>query len=228
MATRNSSAALNRRRGRCARGGESNEHTEKRKGSLIISFAFPVFRAFHGSVCCQRAILCLLECKPTAVASKPRTTDVDMKQLLILLVPVLWLSGCHSSAKDPAATFYLQLVRGSDIDKAPTSDSKPIGQKLRKKLQCAFKWKHYWEIKRDTVTVPLGHKVRQNMGSDQAVELELLSAEKVAVRIYSGGQLLRCREQPTTGAFCISGGHSGENQSWFIVVRRDQPDAPRL
>jgi len=148
---------------------------------------------------------------------------VETKRFSISLAVLLLASGCHPAAKDSGTTFYLQLVRAGDGDVPPTSDSKPIGPKLRHKLQCAFKWKHYWEIKRDTVTVPQGGKVREHLNPEQAVEIELLDSDKVAVRVYSGGQLIRSRQQPADNAFCVTGGHSGGNQCWFIIVRRDEP-----
>jgi len=148
---------------------------------------------------------------------------VDTKRFPILMAALLLVSGCRPAARDSGATFYLQLVRGSDGDGPPTTDSKPIGQKLQNKLQCAFRWKHYWELKRDTVKVAPGIKVRDRLGPQQTVEIELLDSDTVAVRIYSGGQLIRSRQQPAADAFCVTGGHSGADQSWFIVVRRDQP-----
>ncbi len=151
---------------------------------------------------------------------------MDMKRFILLLACWLPAMGCHPAAKEPGATFYLQLVRGADSEAPPSDGSKPIGQKLRKRLQCVFKWKHYWEVKRDCILVPPGGTVTRRLAPDQTVELELLDPLKVAVRIYSRGQLVRRREQPAANAFCVTGARVGDDQSWFIVVRRDAPLDP--
>ena len=146
-----------------------------------------------------------------------------MKRLMILLAFLLPAAGCHPAAKARGETFYLQVIRGGDSDVPPSETSKPIGQKLRTKLQCAFKWKHYWEIKRERLEVTQGRKVREVISPAETVELELLEPENVTVRMYSSGRLVRSRRQPAHNAFCVTGAPLGEDQSWFIVVRRDEP-----
>ena len=147
-----------------------------------------------------------------------------MTRLIFLLAYLTLVSGCGPAAPNSNASFYVQLIHASDADSPPGSHLEPVGPKLQNKLQCAFKWKHYWEIKRDMINVPPGGKVRDRLTSDQAVEIELLPSEKVAVRVYKAGRLVRSRQQPIADAFYVSGAPLGENQSWFIVVRRDKPD----
>ncbi len=146
-----------------------------------------------------------------------------MKRLIFLLAFLLAATGCHPAANEAGETFYLQVIRGGDREAPPHPDSRPVGQKLRTKLQCAFKWKHYWEIKRDKLSVRQGRKIRDVISPQQTVELELLEATNVAVRIYTDGKLVRSRRQPAANAFCVTGAPMGEDQSWFIVVRQDEP-----
>ena len=150
-----------------------------------------------------------------------------IKRLILLLACLILLSGCHPSARQSSTSFYVQLIHGSDDDVPPGDRANPVGPKLRTKLHCAFKWTHYWEIKRDRVNVPVGRKVRDRLNAEQAVEIELLPSERVAVRVYTGGRLVRSRQQPAANAFCVTGAPIGDKQSWFIVVRRDEPEAPK-
>jgi hypothetical protein len=149
-----------------------------------------------------------------------------MKRLLVLLAFLLLGPGCRPASDEPGLTFHLQLIRGSDQDTPPTSDAKPTGPKLRGRLHSVFKWKNYWELKRDSVVVKPGQKVRKRMSPEREVEIELWDSQRMAVRIFLNGKLTRSRTQPAEGAFDVVGGEKGQDQSWFIVVRRDAPLDP--
>ncbi|MGH7969654.1 MAG: hypothetical protein ACREIC_13100 [Limisphaerales bacterium] len=146
-----------------------------------------------------------------------------MKWPLLLLACALAAGGCHPAPNDTSATYYIQLIRGSDTDAQPTASAKLVGQKLQKRLQCVFSWKKYWEMQREAVVVPRGQTVRERMDAERTIELESLDPNNVAVRIFSGGHLVRSRRQPAANAFCIAGACAGDHQCWFIVVRRDKP-----
>jgi hypothetical protein len=146
-----------------------------------------------------------------------------MKRLLVLLAFLLLGPGCRPATDDPGLTFYLQLIRGSDQNTPPTPDAKPIGPKLAERLYSVFKWKNYWELKRDSVVVRQGQRIRKRMSPEREVEIELLDSQKMCVRNYVNGRLTRSRYQPAADAFYVAGGDKGEDQSWFIVVRRERP-----
>jgi hypothetical protein len=149
-----------------------------------------------------------------------------MNRLLIPLVALLALTACRPAHKGPALTFYVQLVQGSDDDAPPSLGSHPVGVRLEKKLSSTFRWKHYWELKREAVVVPPGNAVRRQLAPGRSVELDLLDADTMAVRVYSQGRPVRCRKQPVANALYITGGNLGPSRSWFIVVRRDEPQVP--
>jgi hypothetical protein len=149
-----------------------------------------------------------------------------MNRRVIWWVLLLLVAGCQPPAQDRGVPFYLQLVRGNDEDSPPTQGSKPVGPKLAEKLQTVFKWKNYWELKRDLVVVQCGQKIRKPLSAERQVEIELLDKNTVKVRIYLNGHLSRCRTQPSKGAFLIAGGDKGQSESWFVIVRRDEPQEP--
>jgi hypothetical protein len=146
-----------------------------------------------------------------------------MTRWVIALVLLLGLAGCGSHASDQRVSFYLQLVRGNDRDEPPTSDAKPVGPVLADRLQSVFKWKNYWELSRDAAVVKCGEKVCRSLSPERKVEIELLSADTMKVRVYVKGHLSRCRTQPVQNAFYIAGGDKDSDESWFVVVRRDAP-----
>ncbi|MGO9204406.1 MAG: hypothetical protein ACLQM8_28125 [Limisphaerales bacterium] len=146
-----------------------------------------------------------------------------MKPLLVTLALILAGPGCQPAMDKPGLTFYLQMICGNDRDTRPTPDARPVGPRLNERLRSVWKWKHYWEIKRDSVVVKPGQRVRKRMSAEREVEIELRDLQRMTARIYFNGRLTRSRSQPAEGAFYIHGGDEGQDQSWFIVVRRDRP-----
>jgi hypothetical protein len=124
----------------------------------------------------------------------------------------------------PAVTFYVQLIRGSDVDSPPTPQARLIGAKLDRRLHDVFKWKNYWEVKREIVTLKTGDKARKRMSKEREVEIALPGSRDMMVSIYADGKLTRKRQQSIDTVFYIAGGDDAA-QPWFIVVRRDNPDA---
>jgi hypothetical protein len=149
-----------------------------------------------------------------------------MNRWLIVSLVLLSGLGCRPQAQDRSVSFYLQLVRGNDQDAPPTLDSKPVGPVLAERLQAVFKWKNYWELKRETAVVKCGQKVGKALSPERRVEIELLDANTMKVRVYVNGRLSRCRTQPVHNAFYIAGGDKDESQSWFVVVRREPLPEP--
>ena len=128
----------------------------------------------------------------------------------------------------PAVTFYVQLVRGSDVDAPQAPKARSIGPKLDRRLHDIFKWKNYWEIKREIVTLNAGTKIRKQMTAQRQVEISWPGSRDMVVSIYANGKLTRKRTQSVDAAFYIAGGDNDISQPWFIIVRRDNPDADQV
>ena len=127
------------------------------------------------------------------------------------------------AAEDLNTTFYVQLVRGSDEDKPPKADAKPIGPKLSQKLQPVFRWKQYWQMNRVEVKVAPGKTAKVRLSDTHEVEIDLKTQGKRTVRFYREGKLVSASTQPVGESFNIQGENSKAESAWFIVVRRDKP-----
>jgi hypothetical protein len=137
--------------------------------------------------------------------------------LLVLALPLL-----TAGADKGGVTFYLQLIRGTDGDNPPTTEARPAGPALCRRLQM-FKWKNYWEMAHRTVVLEAGGRTRQRMSAEREVEISLASPNEMTICIYADGKLTRRRKQSVETPFYIAGGDKDVAQSWFIVVRRDKP-----
>ena len=150
-----------------------------------------------------------------------------MKRLMVsFLAFLLFGAGCRPVGHDVG--LYVQLVCGSDRDGPPLPSARPTGAELNSRLHQVFNHKHYWELKRDGIELREGQTARRRVCADRDVEIELLKARQMAVRIYDHGKLARSRTQPLESAFFVSGWDQGGGESWFIVVRRDRPVDPSL
>ena len=145
-----------------------------------------------------------------------------MKPFLIALLLVA--APLVQGADAPGATFYIQLIRGSDQDTPPAPQARLIGAKLDQRLHDIFKWKNYWEIKRETVTLNTGTTARRRMSPQREVEIAWTSPKDVTISLYIDGKLTRKRQQSIDTSFYIAGGDRDGSESWFIIVRKDNPD----
>jgi hypothetical protein len=145
-----------------------------------------------------------------------------MKRLAFLLLVMMAATPLRAGAVDGSETFYVQLIRGTDDVTPPTPDAQPAGPALCRRLQM-FKWRYYWEVERHTVVLNAGGRSRQRIMPHREVEIALSTPGEMIVSIYADGKLTRRRTQAVESAFYIAGGDSEPAQSWFIVVRRDNP-----
>ena len=127
------------------------------------------------------------------------------------------------AADAPKTTFSVQLVRGSDSDRPNDPAWKPVGASLSKSLQAVFRWKNYWEVNRQTVTLSKDKVARLRLSRESDVEVRLLNPPHTQIRLYHNGALTRCSHQPISEHMSVLGGESMNGECWFVVVRRDHP-----
>lgn len=146
-----------------------------------------------------------------------------MSRLFLILLTAVMVQSVSFAADVPRATFYIQLIRGSNDPKPPVANAKLIGPKLTQRLNPIFKWTNYWEVKRETIELEPGKRVRKTLAPERDVELELAGEQQMVVRIYKEGKAVREVHQSTESRFIIAGGDKDSDQSWFVVVRKDNP-----
>lgn len=144
-----------------------------------------------------------------------------MKIALAFLVLLTMRAMCLGDGL--AVPFYAQLIRGTDMQKPGHESWKPVGPKLSKQLGPKFRWKHYWEVNRQAVSVMSGKPTRIRISDDREVEIELRDGTDYEVRLFNAGKLARCSRQKLQSRMSIMGGGLEATESWFIVVRRDPP-----
>jgi hypothetical protein len=142
----------------------------------------------------------------------------------ICFIALTALAICAAAGtEDLATTFYIQIVHGTDQEKSKNPEWKSIGPKLRKTLSSVFKWKHYWEVKRLSVSTGTGKASRIHLIKERDLEIKVLKSGQAELRLIRKGDLKRKLQMPLETRITILGGDADEDQGWFIVVRRDKP-----
>jgi len=125
-----------------------------------------------------------------------------------------------------AVLFWVQLVHATRGESVQFAGWKPIGPELNKRLSNVFRWSEYYEVGREQVTVETGKlgKVRLAGGRDVAISFQ--SPTEMEVRLYRDGTLVRKAQRKVKQRMTIMGGDSNTSEAWFVVVRKDKPEAP--
>jgi hypothetical protein len=146
-----------------------------------------------------------------------------MKRLFIMLctfVALSWQSGLRAQE---ARTYYYQLISGSDHALPAAAQAKPIGAKLRNRLEAKFRWKHYAELSHGQCTLADNKTTSIRLPEKREMELQLVNAKTLEARLFRGKEMVRKTRENANAEAIIMGGDQGKNESWFIVIRRDKP-----
>lgn len=138
------------------------------------------------------------------------------------LLFLLLLAGiCVHAAEQPS--FYVQVIWGTDQDKPAGSNYREVGPKLRAKLNPVFRWKHYWETERKKTHVDLAKVTKLPLSNHRTLEIEKLKSGEIEVRLFRRTGLVTKSRQPSNGRMHILGGEDSTKDSFFVVVRPDEP-----
>ena len=139
-----------------------------------------------------------------------------------LLLTLLFATTLFAAAPEKQ-TLYVQVILGCDQDRPANPAHKEIGPKLAAKLSPVFRWKHYWETERRKVEFDPAKVTRLTLAEDRTLEIERLKTGEFEVRLFRKSGLLTKARQPGRGGMAILGGEQPSKDSFFVVVRTDEP-----
>jgi len=136
----------------------------------------------------------------------------------LFVLSLLFAAG-SASAGNEALIYTVQLVRGTDQKQPPEQGAKAVSAAVGERLG-RFRWKHYWEIRREAVPVTSQRPAKLQLSKDRGLGLELVGEDHVEMHLYRDGKLVRtARQKIQSDSYEIMGGHD-KDDSWFVVVRR--------
>ena len=144
-----------------------------------------------------------------------------MKRVGLLLLSFLFATA-HAVPADHS-TLYVQVIRGTDQDKPAGASYRAIGPKLSAKLSPVFRWKHYWETERKKVLVNPAKVTKVTLANQRTLEIERLKSGDLEVRLFRRSGLVTKARQSAKSRMTILGGEDSAKESFFIVVRSDEP-----
>lgn len=123
-----------------------------------------------------------------------------------------------------------RLIWGTNEDKSPNPNHKPLDGELAKKLrEMPLKWKNFFEVNR--VVFAINDKAYTNivMSKKCSIEVKDKGANNVTVKLYGDGKQVNRVDKPLPrGEVLTIGGDAKDNNAWFITVRPVNSDGKSL
>jgi hypothetical protein len=145
-----------------------------------------------------------------------------MKLIAAIAIIATGLTLSANGAQTNATRFYVQLVRGTDSQTAPSAEAREIGPKLKERFGCVFKNKTFWETGRKEVLVTPDSPANVVVGPERTVRIDLSEGQRTVTAFYKG-QLIGRTAAPHGDVITLIGDNRHDQSPCFIVVRRDQP-----
>jgi hypothetical protein len=137
--------------------------------------------------------------------------------LLVLAVPLL------AGPENGSIKLWVQLVHATQSAAVQPANWKPIGPELSKRLTDVFRWRDYYEVARQEISVEPGKITKASLSKDREVVVTFKSPTEMIVRLYRQGTMVRKTERSLNQKMTIMGGDANDREAWFVVVRRDKP-----
>ena len=141
----------------------------------------------------------------------------------IELFLICFLSIIIHAAAVESSVLYVQVIRGSDQERPVGASYHEVGPKLSAKLSPVFRWKHYWETERKKVQLDAGKITKVALANQRSLEIERLKSGDLEVRLFRRTGLVTKTRQACDGRMAILGGEESGKESFFVVVRSDEP-----
>ena|SRR5687767_3713018 len=135
---------------------------------------------------------------------------------VLLLVAFLGSQGMAADLRLDA-----QLIWGTNDESSPNTNHKPVDPVLAKKLKNIFKWKNYFEVKRQQIDVPSRETRKVKMSEKCSLEIVELEGPKIEVRLFGEGKIMNKTIKTLTPGeiLTLAGGDKNEN-AWFVVIQQ--------
>jgi hypothetical protein len=139
------------------------------------------------------------------------------------LLFVCLLATILSSVATKPSVLYVQVIRGTDQNRPAGKNYREIGPKLSAKLSPVFRWKHYWEVELKKVDFDATKVAKITLPGQRTLEIERLKSGELEVRLFRRSGLVTKTRQAKDGRMAILGGEEESKESFFVVVRPDEP-----
>lgn len=147
-------------------------------------------------------------------------TSLFYRRLALLCMAVLLCTGSALSAAAGELKLDVRLVWGTNDDKSPNPDHKPVDSKIATTLSKAFKWKNYFQVSSQKVDVANRDSKKVKLSEQSEVVIKEMEGDKIEVKVYGKGKVVRTITEPLAkdGTLVIAGDDKNDC-AWFIVIK---------
>ena len=127
------------------------------------------------------------------------------------------------AASPPPSWVRIQLIWGTNDQQSPDPKHKAIDDELAKKLsKSPFRWKHYFEVNRHEVAIPIGEsKTGIKMSSHCVIDLKNLGKDHFETKLYGKGKLISTHHEALQKDWpLILAGNAENETAWLVVIKR--------
>lgn len=128
------------------------------------------------------------------------------------------------SAQTVAMRFQAQLVWGTNDDRSPDPNHKPVESEVKAKLnELPLKFSNYFEVNRKTLEVSLSGTNRVPLSEKCEVEVKSLGESNFEVSLFGKGKQVVNRKQALKkGEMLVVGGNAPNATAWLVVLKRTE------
>ena len=144
-----------------------------------------------------------------------------LRAVLVLLAATLTLAPGGLRAAEATSTVKLQaqLIWGTNEEKPADPKLVRLDEKLEKKLQHIFSWKHYWEINHQLLAVSGGVPQRVSMSKQCDIEVACVGESEIELKLFGKGKMVvKKRQKIVRGESIVLAGDDKDQTAWFVVV----------
>ena len=112
-----------------------------------------------------------------------------------------------------------QLVWGTNKEKPDDPNLKEVDAIVAEKLRKVFKWRNYFEVKRQNVTVTPGTPKKVKMSDECEIEVQNLGNSSIEVKLFGKGKLaVRKTQKISPSELLVLAGDDKDDTAWFVVL----------
>lgn len=144
------------------------------------------------------------------------TIGLVHRWLRCLVLAVLLIAGFAQAGEIKVES---TLIWGTNDEKSPNPQHRPVHPELSQKLARMFKWKNYFQEKRVVQVIPAKAAKRFRMSPKCEIEITELEGPKLEVKLYGEGKWVNTTTKPLKkGEFLTIGGDDKGGNSWFVII----------
>ena len=113
----------------------------------------------------------------------------------------------------------LKLIWGTDGPTSPDPTHKKVDEATATKLRKVFKWKNYFEVNRQTASIPSRSTRQIPMSKKCTIEITEMAGPAVEVTLIGEGKPVnKTTRHLAKGEWFTIGGEDKNGSAWFVIV----------